>query len=587
MFSTKKDFALIARNISLTPRETTSENTEPFIVSVYQARLWKLIHTPEKADLDDLAQEFQCNTQELLHTVVALYDKCLPEIGGETIYNTVCAKKVVTILIVHDDPNVVLKPATAGALVTDEEDCLDTLLENIEEPDSVFHDVFSDRSSSESSDDDEDESDDDDNNDGDERDYSIGVGAYLKKVKAGKINLHKRLISCLSFEKITMFASQFQEEHVLDLLLLACRKKCRGKGIGRHLMKLLMNRDYIGDFDAIITASDQSAIDFYRKFGFTEDAILLSKYKTIGDCWTNTTKMCYLPPYNVINEDPVRCLTMMDDQFQKWQRAMFNGYQSQAALFNRLKTEMIGLYAKINAQEQTIVSLNRERFLLAKENATLKKQISQSASSADENYEEFDQLDTLQMIQEMKRMSIINEKLLVAQMSLLMDDTCDTKTAVEYCRNKLKNGKTYRINAEKVTLEPATIALYQSSLPLLHNGNQKNETLLFYAGHHEHLDIIANAGFTNEDFLYGSVGKGLYFHTNISNLPKEKYLLCKVALGRIELISKPKTKSTITLKRNTDYDCVKILSMDVNEDDDEIVLFDSHLALPLFIIKFE
>ena len=54
------------------------------------------------------------------------------------------------------------------------------------------------------------------------------------------------------------------------------------------------------------------------------------------------------------------------------------------------------------------------------------------------------------MIQEMKRMSIINEKLLVAQMSLLMDDTCDTKTAVEYCRNKLKNGKTYRINAEKV-----------------------------------------------------------------------------------------------------------------------------------------
>lgn len=54
------------------------------------------------------------------------------------------------------------------------------------------------------------------------------------------------------------------------------------------------------------------------------------------------------------------------------------------------------------------------------------------------------------MIQEMKRMSIINEKLLVAQMSLLMDDTCDTKTAVEYCRNKLKNGKNYQINAEKV-----------------------------------------------------------------------------------------------------------------------------------------
>jgi hypothetical protein len=36
--------------------------------------------------------------------------------------------------------------------VTDDEDCLDTLLENVEEPNSVFHDVFSDKSSSESSD---------------------------------------------------------------------------------------------------------------------------------------------------------------------------------------------------------------------------------------------------------------------------------------------------------------------------------------------------------------------------------------------------------------------------------------------------
>ncbi len=73
----------------------------------------------------------------------------------------------------------------------------------------------------------------------------------------------------------------------------------------------------------------------------------------------------------------------------------------------------------------------------------------------------------------------------------------------------------------------------------MHNGSQKNETLVFYFGHHEHLDIIASAGFTNEgkliiksifnhffvfcyiDFLYGSFGKGLYFRTNINILQKE------------------------------------------------------------------
>jgi GNAT superfamily N-acetyltransferase len=34
------------------------------------------------------------------------------------------------------------------------------------------------------------------------------------------------------------FFLRTQEEHVLDLQLLACRKKYRGRGLGRHLMKV-------------------------------------------------------------------------------------------------------------------------------------------------------------------------------------------------------------------------------------------------------------------------------------------------------------------------------------------------------------
>ena len=44
-----------------------------------------------------------------------------------------------------------MKAETMSGVVTDEEDCLDKLLENVEDPPSVFHDVFSDKSSSESS----------------------------------------------------------------------------------------------------------------------------------------------------------------------------------------------------------------------------------------------------------------------------------------------------------------------------------------------------------------------------------------------------------------------------------------------------
>ncbi len=54
------------------------------------------------------------------------------------------------------------------------------------------------------------------------------------------------------------------------------------------------------------------------------------------------------------------------------------------------------------------------------------------------------------MIQEMEKMSLLNEKLLIAQMSLLMDDDCNTQMAVEYCSKKLKNSENYQIKAKKV-----------------------------------------------------------------------------------------------------------------------------------------
>jgi hypothetical protein len=54
------------------------------------------------------------------------------------------------------------------------------------------------------------------------------------------------------------------------------------------------------------------------------------------------------------------------------------------------------------------------------------------------------------MIQEMEKMSLINEKLLIAQMSLLMDDDCNTQMAIEYCLAKRKNLEKHSIKAKKV-----------------------------------------------------------------------------------------------------------------------------------------
>ncbi len=51
----------------------------------------------------------------------------------------------------------------------------------------------------------EEEGEEKEDDDDDERDYSVGIGKYLEKIKAEKLNIHKRLIACLSFQKTTMF----------------------------------------------------------------------------------------------------------------------------------------------------------------------------------------------------------------------------------------------------------------------------------------------------------------------------------------------------------------------------------------------
>jgi hypothetical protein len=60
-----------------------------------------------------------------------------------------------------------------------------------------------------------------------------------------------------------------------------------------------------GVYDAIVTSSDEDAIQFYLKQGFSDNPILNFKYKMIGDSWTNTTKMCYVPPYSTDTLSPI------------------------------------------------------------------------------------------------------------------------------------------------------------------------------------------------------------------------------------------------------------------------------------------
>lgn len=161
----------------------------------------------------------------------------------------------------------------------------------------------------------------------------------------------------------------------------------------------------------------------------------------IGDIWTNTTKMCYIPPYcqlidkykkklrdsflikkpfvqsidemfdiqksaesieeqtrrmlsnqelselsQIIGNDDISyensCvveLTSMENDFKKWQKLMFSAYQSQTQLFIKLKQEILTLKVKLSAKEGLIDDLKIENNILSKKNNLLKMELNHYA----------------------------------------------------------------------------------------------------------------------------------------------------------------------------------------------------------------
>jgi hypothetical protein len=60
------------------------------------------------------------------------------------------------------------------------------------------------------------------------------------------------------------------------------------------------------------------------------------------------------------------------------------------------------------------------------------------------------QLDTHQLLQDLEKMTLTNEKLFVSQMSLMINDDCNSQMAIEYCSSKLSSTDQYQIEAKKV-----------------------------------------------------------------------------------------------------------------------------------------
>jgi hypothetical protein len=199
----------------------------------------------------------------------------------------------------------------------------------------------------------------------------------------------------MTLQRVITFHLPGQEEWVIDLELLSVRPKYRGYKVGKYLLNLSQNPRIVGTFDAVVTSSDSDAISFYEKYSFSVDPILNSRYSTVGDIWTNTTKMCYIPPYLAENGGGggdstsfIEELTKMERDYGKWQKLVFGAYQSQARLFMKLKQEVLSLKANLCAKDSVVDELRVRNEVLERENRLLRLKLREAEKKEEDDEDE-------------------------------------------------------------------------------------------------------------------------------------------------------------------------------------------------------
>ncbi|XP_067134317.1 uncharacterized protein [Centruroides vittatus] len=247
-----------------------------------------------------------------------------------------------------------------------------------------FSNIFSDSLDSDSDSNGEEEEEDN------KQEYFKGLQKFLKMVENRRnetkiaqeryslqpshVGIEHRLIACATFHK----EYNIPGIRVVNLILLAVRKRYRKCCLGRYLVERLKNPSQVGPYDALVVEAKNSSQKFFKKNSFVDDAILCSKFRDIENFKENSKILCYLPPFD--GHYPalpgVQCwnnpesLACMQEEVDRWRQKSLESFQSYFGCLTRLKQEISRLHNLLRRQALTIV-------LLKKKNEELQNKLSE------------------------------------------------------------------------------------------------------------------------------------------------------------------------------------------------------------------
>ncbi|XP_077981958.1 uncharacterized protein LOC144436965 [Glandiceps talaboti] len=439
-------------------------------------------------------------------------------------------------------------------------------------------------------------------------------------------------MACATWEKSDVRPG----EKVLQIDLLGVRKRYRKFGLGKFLLQNLKDPSVVGHYDAIVVYADHSAVSFFAHYGYTDDIVLNSKYKDLADNWTNSTLMCYLPPFTTQTmmgesaSDPVLDIREMELEMQKWTEKSREAYQSQYACTQRMRNEIITLRALVASQQDIITYLQSEtkklqhsKFHLEREflqyrlltlKAGLSPLVNDVAGAAQDGDMTTDtllkdlekQVDVLKIARKHSEENYAQDNHDEESESLLCQLTTDLYSTsdweiIEEFKESLKQDVTVTQTGEVTMLTKANVCRtgLEAFQTTKHNLTDPSMcTRLYYCGSLERphrLQKILKNGFSEQDFSHGEYGVGLYFSQYASKAAQfsalGKLLVAEVGLGHTNtVIKKDATRCTPSIG----YDCILTKGRLSHASGDvtggccqEYVVFHPSQALPLYLIEYK
>ncbi|XP_071170932.1 uncharacterized protein [Mytilus edulis] len=551
------------------------------------------------------------SNKDLLHSVIGLYDVSLSEMTPDVLYSTVCEKWARTIVIVRDIKDTIIdmeehrlcksgkKEKETENEIKEEEDGKDKYEEEESAP-SKFAGVYSDTESEEEEDDEEDE----------EEDFSLGINSFIKtavqrrkqrkskdKIEESDCGVENRILGCATYEKKYIK----HKERVVHLTLVTVRKRFRKYGLGKYLLQQIIDPAIVGQYDAVVVHADNAAVDFFQKYGFSDDIVLNSRWSDLAEQFTNCTLMCYLPGFSGHSllktiKIPDFEVFELEQEFNKWKSKTTEVYQNQVSIVMRMKHEIIQLKALVDRQQKLIETLLRDNDRVKKERATIEKEFLDyrlgstsithkfSPTLTDRLDDVEDEINTEILINDLQKQVELMDLTVKRKRieSLLETDPINRSklTTVDDCKylsfppakqrnanepydhmkdaaffydvtERFKKGMKLDLdfktrNVEVNTISKATLTdrfqeKYRDKIKVLHDPSMVAD-LYFCSDKMERAQDILKLGFSSSDIVAGSYGKGLYFSKFPSRASQHsksgKVLLVEVGLGKVETVMK-------------------------------------------------